>query len=209
MGTLLECAETITLNFVLKTGAETLKALGVRTTYRGARQARVVQEKYVAQAEEIGRNAYRLGRTDRNGTELPDSGRLMFGHENAVGGAFTFGNLVDDLSAAGFHLVDFNLLQEDFRDRLFVNFKREGAAPDVQSELMQAVMNVLKGWWMNLRGFRNPDGRWNMNINCRLLAQQVASTADKRIVRMAPDGVFRLVHVREPAKPVADATAQA
>lgn len=206
MGTLLEQAETITLNFVLKTGVEALKALGIRTTYRGTKDVKRVQGRYVEQAEEIGRDAFRLGRTDRNGTALPDSGKLMFGHENAVGGAFTFGKLVDDLSAAGFHLVDFNLLQEDHRDRLFVNFKRDGELSPVQPELMLAITMIPECWWSNLRGFRNPDGRWNLNVSGRLQTAQVASTGDKKIVRMDKDGVFRLLNVRQPAQP---ASAQA
>lgn len=209
MGTLLDHADTITLNFVLKTGVDALKALGIRTSYRGAKQAKAVQARYVGQAEEIGRDAFRLGRTDRDDTPLPDSGRLMFGREDAAGEAFTFGQLVDDLAKAGFHLVDFNLLQEDNRDRLFINFKREGEPIKVQDSLSLAVFNIIDGWWANLRGFRNPDRRWNLNVSGRLRQDQVASTADKKIVRMEKDGVFRLIQVREPAAKAAAQTAQA
>jgi hypothetical protein len=199
MGTLRETCETITLNFVLKTGVDELIALGVRTSYRGTKDAKGLQAKYVAQAEEIGRKAFRLDRSDRNGTPLPDSGRLMFGREFANGGAFTFREIVADFDSAGFHLVDVNILREDFRDRLFVNFKREGDSPELQQEAMLAITMLLESWWSNMQGFRNPDGRWNMNVKGKLERTLAEATGDQRIVRMESDGTFRLQKVRQPA----------
>ncbi|MBI4812296.1 hypothetical protein HY798_02510 [Candidatus Falkowbacteria bacterium] len=199
MERLIDSCVRLTLNFVLKTGADELKALGVRSSYRGTKDAKRVQERYVAQAEEIGRDPHRLGRTDRQGTPLPDSGRLMFGHEKAKGNAFSFARILLDFEAAGFHLVDVNILQEDHRDRLFVNFSREGDAPQLQACVLLAIGVILDGWWANLQGFRNPDGRWNMNVSGRVVQPQLESIADKRIVRMGTDGVFNLAKIRQPA----------
>jgi len=197
MERLIEQCKILTLNFVLKTGVDALKALGVRTSYRGAKDAKRVQERYVAQAEDIGRDAFRLDRTDRQGTPLPDSGRLMFGHEKAEGGAFMFGVLADDLFAAGFRMVDVNILREDHRDRLFVNFKREDKSPELQDVAMLAISMLLDSWWTNLQGFRNPDGRWTLNVSGRILSNQQGIN-DKKVVRMNPDGSFRLLQVRQP-----------
>ncbi|MBI2475336.1 hypothetical protein HYV69_02825 [Candidatus Uhrbacteria bacterium] len=182
--------------FSLKTGVETLIALGVRTVNRGAKEVQKVQAKYVAQAEEIGRDAFRLGRTDRNGQALPDSGRLMFGHEKAVGGAFMFAALADDLFTAGYKMADVNILREDHRDRLFVNFKKDGETVDLQPEAKLAVEGILRSWWINLQGFRNPDGRWTINVSGYLSIGHDAD--DKKIVRMNPNGTFRLLQIRQP-----------
>jgi len=194
---LLDECQVVSLVFSLKTGVDELIALGIRTVNRGSKEAQRVQSKFVEQATEIGRDAFRLGRTDRQGTPLPDSGRLMFGHEKAEGGAFMFVALTDDLFAAGFRMTDVNILREDHRDRLFVNFKKDVTKLDLQPEAIRTVEGILNSWWLNLQGFRNPDGRWTLNVSGRILSNQQGGL-DKRIVRMNPDGTFRLLQVRQP-----------
>jgi len=196
----MDLCDTLTLNFVLKTGVDALIALGVRSHVREAKLTRAVQAKYIDQAEEMGRDAFRLNRKDRDGNPLPDSGRLMFGHEYAPGDAFTFGRLIEDFKAAGFHLVDVNILREQHRDRMFVNFKREGDEPQLQRTAALAIDMIIEDtWWSSLQGFRNPDGRWNLNIKGRISQNEVKTANDQRIVKMGKDGVFGLVKVRQPA----------
>jgi hypothetical protein len=194
---LLDECQVVSLAFSLKTGVDELIALGIRTVNRGVKDAQRVQAKFVEQAEGIGRDAFRLGRTDRQGTPLPDSGRLMFGHEKAEGGAFMFVALTDDLFAAGFRMADVNILREEHRGRLFINFKKNSELHDLEDFAISAVERILNSWWLNLQGFRNPDGRWTLNVSGRMLSTQQGIN-DKKVVRMNPDGTFRFLQVRQP-----------
>lgn len=194
---LIETCHTLTLNLTINDRlADRLADLGVREHDRDAAASVYHREQQVQEARDIGRDPFRLGRTDSKGHLIPDSGKLMFGREEADGDAFTFGNLAGDLAKAGYVLADVNIAREERRNRLFLNFRKEPAT-HLMPAALDEIMSLVGGWWEKLQGFRNPDGRWNMNVRGRIADdKQIAKLVDKRSVRMKTDGTFRLFQVR-------------
>lgn len=190
---LIETAHTLRLNLTINDRlADRLADLGVREHDRNQAASAHHREQQVMEARDMGRDPFRLGREDARGNSIPDSGRLMFGHEEAPGDAFTFGNLAADFAKADYLLADVNIAREDRRNRLFLNFRKE-PAEQLTPAAMAAIVQLLDGWWGKLQGFRNPDASWNMNVRGRLTDErQIATLADKRSVRMKADGTFRL-----------------
>lgn len=205
---LIDSAETITVNMTInEETAEELASVGIRASDRNAEAHEYHREKYAGQAADIGRDAFRLGRTTTKGTPLPDSGRLMFGHEKAPGNGFTFEQLAECLKKAGFRLAGVNVLREDRRNRLFLNWKRVSEpAEQIDGYAVVLINRLLGETWGELQGFRNPDGRWNMNLRARVGdPKQLARLTDRRSVQMDRDGTFRLLKIR-PAPPRPEAT---
>lgn len=194
MSKLIESAHTISLNLTVSDRiVERFVDLGVYEHSRDAKANEHHRDHFETEAYDVGKDPFRLGRKDSEGNLIPDSGRLMFGREEAEGDLFTFGQLVGDITKAGFNLADVNIVVEQRRNRLFLNFRKEPAQA-LNPHAAEGIRQLLSGWWGKLQGFRNPDGRWNMNVRSRVTDErQVAKLTDKRIVRMASNGVFRLI----------------
>lgn len=194
---LIESAHTISLNLTISDRiVERLSDLGIYEHSRDAAANAYHNEHFETEAHDVGMNPFRLDRKDAQGNLIADSGRLMFGREEAEGDLFTFGQLVEDIGKMGFNLSDVNIVVEQRRNRLFLNFRKEPAQP-LHAEAAEGIRQMLNGWWGKLQGFRNPDGRWNMNVRSRVTDErQIAKLGDKRSIRMASNGVFRLISVQ-------------
>lgn len=202
---LIDGAETLRLNFTINDRlADQLADLDVHEHDRDQTASTYHREVQTTEARNMGRDPFRLGRTDSRGQAIPDSGRLMFGHEEAPGDAFTFSALMADYAQAGFLLVDVNIAREERRNRLFLNFRKGEPAMVINPAALRLIQELMAGWWSKLQGFRNPDASWNMNVRARLTDdRQINALADKRSVRMKSDGTFRLFKQSPASAPTA------
>lgn len=184
----------IILNIPCRINFDALVESGLSPRPRSLAEEQIIMEKQQALAPDV--NPYRFnggkGRIDAAGTLRGDMGTpVLESWEGSTHEAITLKEIIADIVAAGYSLVDVNLVpREGKQPSLFLRFEKNPSryyAPSMK--LMDQLTLLLNRMYRKVTIWDNESTKGTLTINpsAGLLDGEVAKLTDPRILRMSED----------------------